>query len=132
MGAVLVIKLICGMIAAAIASSKGRSVPGWFFGGFFLDLIGIIIIACLSNKKAEEARHQQLAQENRRLREKLEQERMKSEVFRQHAAGRLDAHDAQLGVDTRSLQPALAGPDAQRPQLTADNLPDALFGDGAL
>ena len=106
----LIIWFICGVIAAAIASAKGRNVVGWFFGGFFLGLIGIVIVACLSNKKEEEKYRQQVAQENRRLREKLDQERLRSEAFRQHVAGRLDSHDAQLGVDTRSLQAALPGP----------------------
>ena len=42
------INTIISMIACPIiASKKGRSVVGWFFGGFFLGLIGLIIVACL-------------------------------------------------------------------------------------
>lgn len=104
---ILVVRLITGAIAAAIASAKGRSEVGWFFGGFFLDLIGIIIVACLSNLKDERARQSHHERENRRLREQLRQERYKGEAFRQHTAARLDAHDQSLGVDTRGMHAAL-------------------------
>jgi hypothetical protein len=123
----LIIIVVCGTIAAAIANSKGRSTVGWFFGGFFLGLIGIIIIACLSNKKEEQAYRDHVAQENRRLREKLDQERLKTEALRQHVTGRLDLHDAQLGTDTRSFRTALPGPDGQQ-NLLPDEL-DSLFTD---
>lgn len=106
----LIIGAFCGIIAAAIASSKGRSTVGWFFGGFFFGLIGIIIVACLSNVKEDRAHREQIALDNRRLREKLEQERIKSEAFRQHVAGRLDVHDEHLGIETRSIQAALPNP----------------------
>jgi hypothetical protein len=102
---------IMGAIAAAIAHYKGRSVVGWFFGGFFLGIVGIIVVAVLPNAREERAYREHLALDNRRLREKLEQERLKSEAFRRHVAGRLDVHDEQLGLDTRSLQTALPSPD---------------------
>jgi hypothetical protein len=98
----LVIWLICGIVAAAIASGKGRNVAGWFFGGFFGGLIGIIVIACISNLKQERAYREQLESEQRRLREQLRQERIKAESLRQFTAVRLDTHDRILGVDTRS------------------------------
>ena len=104
----LIIGCICAVIAAVIASSKGRNVVGWFFGGFFLGIIGIIIVAVLPNKKQEAAVRAQAESERRRLREQLRQERLKNEAFRQYTAARLDAHDNQLGVDTRSQQ-ALPG-----------------------
>ncbi len=102
---------IFGAIAAAIASSKGRSVIGWFFGGFFLGLIGIIVVAVLPNLKEQKLKEEAMERENRRLREQLMQEQIKSEAFRQHAAARLDAHDGHLGVDTRSVVTALPAPD---------------------
>jgi len=103
---VLIIGTICGVIAAAIASHKGRNVAGWFFGGFFAGIIGIIIIACLSNRKVERQYRRQAELERHRLREQLRQQRFKDESFRRHSMARLDAHDAALGVDTRS-QPML-------------------------
>ena len=37
---------IFGLVTMSIATSKGRS-AGWFWMGFFFDIIGIIIISCL-------------------------------------------------------------------------------------
>ncbi len=114
---VLLVRVVLGAVASAIASSKGRSTVGWFFGGFFLDVIGIVVVAVLPNLKEQERRQAHAMSERRRLREQLRQEKMKTESFRQHASGRLDAHDRMLGVDTRE-SPALAGP-AASPQLSA-------------
>lgn len=105
----LIIGVVCGVIAAAIASHKGRSVVGWFFAGFFIGIVGIIIVACLSNARQQQAIRAQADSERRRLREQLRQERLKHEAFRQHSASRLDAHDNALGLDTRR-QEALPGP----------------------
>lgn len=123
----LVFGIVWGIVAAAIASSKGRSPVGWFFGGFFIGLIGVIIVACLSNKKEEQAYRDHVAQENRRLKEKLDQERLKTEALRQHVTGRLDLHDAKIGVDTRAFRAALPGPEGQQ-NLLPDEL-DSLFTD---
>ena len=100
-GVLLVISLIVGAICAAIASSKGRSSVGWFFGGFFLGLIGIILVSVLPNLKEQERIRKHAMAERRRLKEQLRQEKMKTESFRHHATGRLDTHDAALGLDTR-------------------------------
>jgi len=108
----LLILVVCGLVAAIIAAGKGRNPIGWFFGGFLLGLVGIVIVAVLSNLKEEEARRKHAAKERRRLREQLRQERLKTEAFRQHAAGRLDTHDEMLGVDTRPA-PALGSGEEQ-------------------
>lgn len=42
--------LISTIACPIIAGYKGRSVAGWLFGGFFLGLIGLIIVACLPTK----------------------------------------------------------------------------------
>ena len=99
----LIIPIICAVIAGMIASSKGRSVVGWAIGGFFLGLIGIIILACLGNLKEKQAQLQRAERERRRMREQLRQERQKTESFRQYSSARLDSHDQTLGVDTRSV-----------------------------
>jgi hypothetical protein len=112
----LVILVILGAITAAIAAGKGRSIVGWFFGGFFLGILGVILILCMSNLKEEEAKRAREALERRRLREKLKQEQLKNEAFRQHAAERLDAHDNLLGTDTRGANRQLGG-GAQQAQL---------------
>lgn len=99
----IIIWVICGLICSAIAASKGRNVVGWFFVGLLASVIGIIIIACMSNLKQEKARLEWAESERRRLREQLRQERTKSETFRQYSMTRLDAHDRALDVDTRSV-----------------------------
>lgn len=46
-----VINTVISTIACPIiAGYKNRSVVGWIFGGLFLGLIGLIIIACLPSK----------------------------------------------------------------------------------
>ncbi|MFV1959793.1 MAG: GYF domain-containing protein [Planctomycetota bacterium] len=124
-GVFLFIYLICGVIAAVIATSKGRSGIGWFFGGAFLGLIGIIIVAVLPNLKEEEARRKHAMAERRRLREQLRQEKMKTESFRHHASYRLDTHDSALGVDTRRT-PGLTRGAAPVPPLVSDTAPPPL------
>ena len=99
----LIIAGICGMVAALIASHKGRSSVGWFFAGFFLGIIGVVVVACLPNLKEQRAYRERTESEQRRLREQLRQERAKLEAYRQHSTGRLDAHDEALGIDTRSV-----------------------------
>lgn len=116
---------IIGGICAGIASSKGRSTGGWFAGGFAVGFltgilggwIPIVIVACLSNLKEEQSHRDFQARENRRLREQLRQERLKNEAFRQHTFARLDAHDHQLGVDTKQTYTALPGHQADQPHL---------------
>ena len=46
-----IINTVISTIACPIiAGHKNRSVVGWFFGGLFLSLIGLIIVACLPQK----------------------------------------------------------------------------------
>jgi hypothetical protein len=97
----LLVGVIFGTVTAVLANNKGRSALGWFFIGFFLGCIGLIIllvVADLNEEKNKEARNER---EQRRLREQLKQERIKSETFQDHVKGRLDTHDKALGVDTR-------------------------------
>lgn len=109
---IVVVRVITGAIAAAIANAKGRSSIGWFFGGFFLDIIGIIVVAVLPNLKVQREKEAYAERENRRLREQLRQERIKAESFRQHTQARLDTHDNHLGIDTRRSGYQLAGPES--------------------
>lgn len=111
---ILLIGAFFGGICAGVASSKGRSTVGWFFGGFFMGyvifpffgILMIIIVSCLPNLKEKRNREDAQERENRRLREQLVQEQLKNEAFRQHAATRLDQHDVHIGVDTRQTVPA--------------------------
>jgi hypothetical protein len=113
----LIVMLICAFAAMAIAASKGRSQVAWFFGGLFLGVTGIIIVAVISNLKQEKAYREQAESERRRLREQLRQERIKSESYRQYSMTRIDVHDRLLGVDTHAA--ALPGA-APMPALPSD------------
>ena len=103
----LIMLCVFGGVCAAIANSKGRSGVGWFFAGFFLGCIGLVIILCLSNVREQEEASRIQEDMNRRLREQLRQEQMKVDALRAHTAARLDAHDAALKMDTRATAPAL-------------------------
>jgi GYF domain 2 len=105
----IIILVITGTICAAVASGKGRNPVGWFFIGFFCPLIGLILVCVISNRKEEQAHRFTIEQENRRLREQIRQEQIKSEAFRTHTQRRLDAHDQKLGLDTRPDDRVLDG-----------------------
>jgi uncharacterized membrane protein YeaQ/YmgE (transglycosylase-associated protein family) len=56
----LVIAIIFGLIGTAIGKGKGRAGAGWWLG-FLLGIIGVIIIACMSETqehKVQEAQRQ--------------------------------------------------------------------------
>ena len=46
----IIITIISMIVCPIIAGYKNRNVVGWFFGGLFLGLIGLIIVACLPPK----------------------------------------------------------------------------------
>ena len=46
----VILWIVCGIGAAAIASSKGRSVFGWLIGGFLLGPIGLLIVGLMENR----------------------------------------------------------------------------------
>ncbi len=105
----IVIYVVFGVICALIAQSKGRSGIGWFFIGFFAACIGIIIILVLPNLKEEQAKHQQLQRENRRLREKVRKERQTADRRHAQTQQRLGVHDQALDVDTSRQLESKAG-----------------------
>ena len=47
------VTVVSTILCPIIAHNKGRSAVGWFFGGLLLGGIGLIIMACLSNKNEE-------------------------------------------------------------------------------
>ena len=55
---VLFIGIIFGTICAVIASGKNRSAIGWFFIGFLLPLIGLIMVLVLPQGEAGPAAYQ--------------------------------------------------------------------------
>lgn len=103
----LVILAIFGIICAVIASYKGRSVVAWFFIGFLIGVFGLIVLLVISNLKTAKAKEEHVEMEQRRLREQLRQERLKTEQFRKFTQVRLDTHDRELDIDTRHIGPLL-------------------------
>jgi hypothetical protein len=120
-GIQITIAVMMGIIAACIANAKGRSAIGWFFGGAFLGLIGVIIVACLSNRKDEMRRIEHSSRERRLLREQLQQERLKAQAFQQYAGARLAEHDRVLEIDTSSHQALPSLQPVDKPNLGGAN-----------
>jgi len=128
----IIIRVVCAIGAGLIARYKGRSIVGWGFAGFFLAVIGIIIVAVLPNRKEEAARRRYAEQERRRLREQLRQERLKNEAFRQYTMDRLDTHDQALGMDTRTRDALPAGTEAALRQLADGGQAPGAAGAGGM
>ena len=99
----LIVGVVFGIVCAAIASSKGRSVIGWFFIGFLFGLFALIILLVIPNLKEAQAKEEHMEMEQRRLREQLRQEQLKTEQLRKHTQARLDLHDKELDIDTRGI-----------------------------
>lgn len=51
---IIAIWLVCAVVTAIIASSKGRSGGGWFFIGLILGIFGIILIACMPSIRPQQ------------------------------------------------------------------------------
>jgi hypothetical protein len=106
----IVISVICGIVACLVASNKGRNAVGWFFVGFLLGIIGLIISLCMSDLKKQKAKEQQVMIQNRRLKEQMRQERLRTEALRNYTTQRLDAHDEALDMDTSQAGSILPAP----------------------
>ena len=65
----LIISIVCGLICVKLAVDKGRT-KLWFLAGFFLTLIGIIIIFLMSdlyNHKIHETQDDDISAQNRKI-----------------------------------------------------------------
>lgn len=113
----LIAWVVMGFICAAIAKNRGRNPLGWFFIGIVGGCIGLILVLVLPDLNQEQESMQREKRRRRRLEEELAQERMKNQAFRGHATNRLDAHDQQLGVDTRSSAASTLPPPPVPPSL---------------
>lgn len=119
----LVIWAVAGLLVGYLASQRGRHPVGWFFIGVAAPCIGLILVLVLPDLKKAKEEDQKTRRENRRLREQLGQERMKNQAFRGHVTQRLDTHDEQLGIDTRSTAPSAELPPA--PPSSVEGVPEA-------
>ena len=107
----LVVWTIFGVICALIGQHRGRSGLAWFFIGFFLQIIGLILVLVLANLKKEEARQLQFQRENRRLRERLHKDRQTSDQRHSQVHHRLGLHDQTLDIDTSQRLESHTGPE---------------------
>jgi hypothetical protein len=124
----LVIMAALGTACALIASSRGRSPVGWFFIGAlpcWLGIFGLIMVLVLPDLKVQEERERRLADENRRLREKLRKDRMVADERHAEMNRRIGAHDVALGVDTAGA-PVGALPDASPSPAASASPPPSL------
>lgn len=97
----LAVVFAVGIACALIAQSRGRSGVGWFFIGAFLPCFaGLILVLVLPDLKVQQERERRLADENRRLREKLKKDRMVADERHAEIQRRVGAHDVALGIDT--------------------------------
>jgi hypothetical protein len=97
-----VLRVAFGIACALIAQNRGRSAVGWFFIGAITVCIGLILVLVLPDLKVQQERERRLADENRRLREKLKKDRMIADERHAEISRRVGAHDVALGVDTSS------------------------------
>jgi len=96
-----------GVVCALIANSRGRSAVAWFFiGALGPCFIGLILVLVLPDLKVEQERQRRLADENRRLRERLRKDRIVADQRHLEISRRVGAHDVALGVDTSVVAPA--------------------------
>ena len=118
----IIVGLIAGTICALVANQKGRNPIGWFFLGFFFGLFGVIASLVVSNLNEFRQREESMEIEQKRLREQLHQERIKTEKLRQYTQMRLDIHDKELKIDTRNIGHLL---DSKKDQELFGNIKEA-------
>jgi hypothetical protein len=102
----LIFNIIIALIAASVASKKGRSTMGWFllcfFTGFIppflFNLLILIFLLISADLREQRTRHAQDSAWRRRHHESMEQERVTNRNFREHVIKRLDRQDEALGL----------------------------------
>ena len=83
-----------------------------------MGVLGIILSLIVSNLNEAKLKEQHFETEQRRLREQLHQERIKTDKLRQYTQARLDIHDKELQIDTRNIGHVL---NAENQQKALDN-----------
>ena len=96
-----------GIICAMIAQTRGRSAVGWFFIGFFLSCIGVILVLVLPDLRQEQQRIEKLRREHLRQKEKQRKDRQVADQRYAEISRRIDTHDRALGLDTAERESLL-------------------------
>jgi len=101
----LFLAVLLGIIAAAVASHKGRSTIGYFMLCFFsalwffpFSIFFLIVLLVMSDLNVERSQHNKEDAWRRRHHGTLEEERSISKNFREHVIKRLDRQDEALGL----------------------------------
>ncbi|RMH03097.1 MAG: DUF4339 domain-containing protein [Planctomycetota bacterium] len=115
--------ILFGLVTAFLAASRGRNVLAWFLLGLLGGCFALILVLALPDLNEERRVREEEEAERRRLRELLQQERLKNQAFRSHATARLDRHDQALGLDTRSAAPDPALTPPAPPPAMAQGIP---------
>jgi hypothetical protein len=113
------INVVFGVICAIIANGRGRSAVGWFFIGFFLSCIGLVILLVIPDLAKEQFERSRRDAETRRLREQLRADRQLGDQRYDEVHKRLGVHDKALGVDTAPPPPSALGGAATGSQYAA-------------
>ena len=117
----VVVSAVFGTICAIMAPGRGRSAVGWFFIGFVVNCVGLIILLLIPDLKIEAEKERRHREETRRLREQLKKERQVADARHEAHDARLGVHDRALGLDTSA--PLLENAPAPPPLPSAANPP---------
>jgi len=99
-----------GAACALIADSRGRSGVAWFFLGFFLTCIALVLVCVLPDLRKDRERIERFEHETRRLHARVTKERHVADKRYADVQRRLGVHDDRLRVDTApSDDPDLLG-----------------------
>ena len=114
--------LLFGVIAAIIASNKGRNAVAWFFVGLFFSVLGVIGAAVVSDRNDERKTFEASTARSRRQKERQRHDRSVNERRFDDIERRLTAHDAGLGLDTT--------PEGSAARVAGGNRPPELQSNG--
>ncbi len=112
----LVLRVVFGGLCAVVASGRGRSGVAWFFLGFFLGCVGLIVLLVIPDLRLEQERRSKILNQNRRLREQVRKDRMVADARSGEQDRRLQAHDRALGIDTAPPAPDVLESGSSQPR----------------
>lgn len=117
------LSIIVALIAAFIASNKGRNALGWFIlclitSPFGLNIVFLIVLLILSDLNEIRGRHAVEAAWRRRHQESFDQERSLNRNFREHVIKRLDRQDEAIGLPPMDVEKPIDIPPAPKEIVT--------------
>ena len=101
--------IVCAIACSILADCRGRSALAWFFGGLFLNVLGIIILLVITDESEVEEHEDGQRKRTRKMEEQLRHERARRQELEREvevARQRIDLHDQALGIESRPMNPA--------------------------